>query len=273
MADKRECPNKIWLRRIDDKKRQVIHVAPPCNRKSCKFCGNEMRKAHFKRIAYVMTHRTDWQWFFIATTGKSWWHKVDDKAGISLVQIRKTWAKWRKRLARKASPNPVLYFRVYEQHESGVYHLHAIIGVKNDFWSSSGIGEYKTVKNPVKRKQKRKYSVTKARIKTDRRMRWVRQSWRECGGGYQIHIKQIFVNENATIHIKYVIKYILKSSTETSRLGEYSRNFPTIGRHEQTDEDGNIIEKTRYQWTILGAKPDEIELRLWHELGYSVVGV
>lgn len=265
MAEKKECPNKVWLRRTDEKTRTIIHISPPCGRKSCAYCANEIRKDHYKRIAYVMTHKSDMQWFFVTTTGKSWWHKVDDKSGVSLSEIRKVWAKFRKRLARKALPSDVLYVRVYEQHKSGVFHMHAIIGVKNDFWAESGIGEYKTVKTPSKRKQKRKYSVTKARIKTDRRVRWVRQAWRECGGGYQIHLKQIFILENAHTPIKYVVKYTVKGSTETSRLVEYCRKFPKMGARQR--------DKTKYTWVMLGYKPSNDEIKRLKDMGYAVVGV
>jgi len=258
------CENEIWLRRIDDKNRLIIYITVPCGRKKCKFCANEMRKNHYKRIAYTMHHRPDWHWFFVTTTGKSWWHKVDDKAGISLVQIRKVWAKWRKRLARSVGKSKLIWLRVYEQHEDGVYHCHIIFGTDAQWWAEDGIAEKKIVKLKAKRRQKRKVLVTEARIKTDRRSRWVKTHWEDAGGGYQIHLKEIHMNENAKTPIRYVVKYAVKSATDTSRVIEYSRNFPKLN---PVPED-----KIKYQWLMIGTRPTAHEIAQWRLLRYATVG-
>lgn len=258
---KTKCPNAIWLRRVDDTHRQVIHIAVPCGRKTCKFCANEIRKSHFKRVAYTMQHRQDWKWFFVTTTGKSWWHDVDDKAGISLILIRKTWSKFRKRMAR-AMKGKMVWLRVYEQHKSGVYHVHFIVGTDNEWWRDDGMNEFKVITQKSKRKQKRKRLVTSVRLTTDRRSRWVKKHWFASGGGYQINLKEIVMGENAIAPIKYVVKYTVKSSTDTNRVVEYSRNFPKLGYED----------KTKYDWLVIGSPPTPYEIEEWQRIGYMVIG-
>lgn len=262
---KKACQNKIWLRRIDDKTRMVYHVKIPCGRKKCPYCANEIRKSHYKRIAHVMSHRANWHWFFISTTGKSWWHDTDDKAGISLEQIRAVWAKFRKRLVRKTKDGKLLWVRVYEQHKSGVYHLHAIIGTNSEFWADSGIGEQKTVKMRSKRKQRRISVATKARIRTDKRIRWIRKAWTACGGGYQVNMTQIHNHENSLVMVGYVVKYTVKTTSGTSRVIEFCRAFPKVGEKSP--------DKKTYQWLLLGTPPTIGEIRQWQAMGYAVLGV
>lgn len=259
------CKNEIWLRRIDDKHRLVIYVAVPCGRKKCPYCANVMRKNHYKRIAYTMSHRPDWHWFFITTTGKSWWHKVSDKEGISLTEMRKVWSRWRKRLARSVGKDKMVWMRVYEQHKSGVYHCHIIFGTDSAWWAESGIAQNKIVKLKAKNRQKRKVLVTTARIRTDRRARWVKTHWYGAGGGYQVNLKEIFLGENAKTPIRYVVKYAVKSADETNRVIEYSRNFPKLN---PVPED-----KVKHQWLIIGTRPTDREIEQWRALNFATVGV
>ena len=258
-----ECQNRIWLRRVREKYLLVQYISVPCGRKSCKACAKEMQKAHQKRIEWVMAKYPNYTWMFVTTTGKAWWRKKTPSkpTGNSLELIRHSWSKFRKRLNRKTKKSGLLWMRVYEQHQDGTYHTHAIIGSDSPFFATSGIGEPVMAKtHKTRAKRARKTYATNRRLKQDRRLRWIRTAWFGSGGGYMVHMSVIdFVSGSKSIG--YVVKYSIK----TGRVIEYSRNFP----HFVDAKDPDKIT----DWEFVGARPNMLEIEWLIADGYTVTGI
>jgi len=262
------CQNGVWLRARDDKNNTVIFINPPCGLKSCPHCSKTLRNKHFARVLIAMQLYPDYTWMFVTTTGRKWWRKVNDKKGITRGLIAHVWSKFRKRMAR-ASPDGILWMRVYEQHKSGVWHTHAIIGCKSEWWNESGIGEHVTIAKKAKRKQKSWKIVTTKRYKTDRRTRAIRRHWFACGGGEQINMQLLTNDISGEEKIRYVVKYATKPTNNDDgedvtvgiRTTDYSRNFPKFPK--PTPE--MILE-----WEFIGSNLSDHELNWWIEQGFKI---
>jgi len=210
-----------------------------------------------------MLRNPKYVWFFVTTTGKSWWHKEHKDVGLdTLPLIRETWAKFRKRLARTMGKD-FFWMRVYEKHESGVWHVHLIVGTQADWWKHDGIGDYVTQKRPSKRKQKRQMLITKKRAFTDRRKRAIKRHWEGSGGGYQIDLQPLNTGGKAKSKVGYVVKYAMKSYIEAQRVLELSRNFPKLTNYE----GGGDSELT---WVYIGKVLSGAELLSWYDEDYEI---
>lgn len=258
-----KCKSGIWLRAIDDDTNTVLFWYKPCKLKGCPQCSKEIKKAHKKRIMFAMLRNPKYTWFFVTTTGKSWWHKEHKDVGLdTLPLIRATWGKFRKRLSRSMGKD-VLWMRVFEKHESGVWHVHAIIGTRVEWWKHDGIGDYVTQKRPSKRKQKRKMLITKKRAYTDRRKRAIKKHWEGSGGGYQIDLQPLDTVNRARRRVGYAIKYGLKTYIEASRVLEYCRLFPKLTQVE-------IKSMSKLKWEYLGKVLSGAELLYWYDEDYEI---
>ena len=186
---KTACKNGVWLQAWEgDYGERRLFFSPPCKLKSCEACSRAKRFYHVARIATQVESEPDLHWYFVTATARAKYHKAGN-VDESLNSLRASWSRVRKRLNRRFSL--VLWVKVYERHKSGIYHLHALIGV------NGRLSE-----------------------------RYIRKIFFQTGAGYMIKRKIL----EAVYHVRYVAKYATKSDVPIRAI-EYSRNFKKLAEH------------------------------------------
>lgn len=191
MSRRQKCNDGVWLMaRLGEHGEERWFFSPPCGLKKCPTCSEMARKRHVARISLAVQSDDgrELNWYFITGTARAKFHRkkmVDE----GLASIRRAWSVVRKRLNRRYEV--VVWVKVYERHKSGMYHLHAIVGI------------YGTMDKNI-----------------------IKKMWFEGGGGYQVDLKRLSRHSQ----IKYIAKYATKSDVPIRAI-EYSRNFPKLAEN------------------------------------------
>lgn len=202
-----------------------------CKQWSCEYCArvNQViwRSWIIKRIAEL-----GGKWVFVTITA----HEKAHKAGRSIENLRDGWNKLYHRLRRKYTPQKPEYVRVFEKHQSGQFHIHAIIRID----PSEDNKEYKT--SPTSR--------------LPQLTRWLKSNARECGLGYQCHAVKIPDNGSGTLVATYITKYMTK---DAQNLGDMPKSLHRI----QTSNGIGAVkpDAPKYGWRLRAGvyKPDVTE--------------
>lgn len=149
----------------------------------------------------------------------------------SVKNLRQGWKKLYNRIRRKFGVN--YYVKVWEMHKDGTFHLHGLID---------------------------------AVIPT----KWLKDSARQCGMGYQVDIHAV---ENAGQVAGYICKYFLKSQESISQDNQFPENLRRIevSRNwlQLAEPDGFMV----FQWMINQTREGQLrnafQLKTIHE--YRIV--
>lgn len=117
------CPNfkKIIVGNDDENQRGVI-VRGRCKQWKCEYCAVRNAMVWMYRIRDTVQESGN-VWAFVTFTAPDY-----SRTPIaSLRALQEGWKAFREALRYKRGKNKFRYLRVYEMHEDGAYHLHAII--------------------------------------------------------------------------------------------------------------------------------------------------
>lgn len=201
-----ECPNPSvpWATKMDEQTKKISVFKLSCKKWDCPVCGMRNGRKWLARILDFMnkaetkkvTDETGWHFYTLTSHGK-----VRSPEG-SLKILRHGWSMLRKKLAREVET--LYYVRVWEFHEDGAFHMHALV---NAPWTDS----------------------------EDRLKDWAA----DHGMGNQAEVHEI---ENAGMAAGYVCKYLLKSQQFADRYPkgcrriEVSRNWQKWIEYKSEDE-------------------------------------
>lgn len=177
-----DCPNAkdVWVIGVNTKARHVIMFHPNCKVWSCPTCGARNGKRWLARIINGMNKKGG-KWSFLTITAHERWRGQT----ASIANLRKGWKKLYNRLHRRVQ---VTYALVWEFHKDTSFHLHILMNLDCEYLLS-----FKGCGKPKK--------MLKA-------SRWVKDTARQCGMGYQVVMKPV---DNAGQAAGYIAKYMLKS--------------------------------------------------------------
>lgn len=166
-----------------DVETQVAEFAKgTCKMWACEPCGARNAKRWIARIIKgCNTHANDW--YFCTMTADENWRGADN----SLRNLRRNWAKLRKRLARlaKKSDRGFYYVRVWEAHKDGSFHMHLITN----------------------------FPVT---------TKWLKDNAKTCGLGHQARSEK---TANPGQVAGYISKYMVKSLPNASHYPKGARRI------------------------------------------------
>lgn len=191
--------NAILVAEDTDSNRTLV-TRTRCKMWSCPYCAQQNRRVWRARIiAHINAIGGEWCWFTLTAHGK--------KRGKikSLENLRLAWDTLMKRMKRKYKFQH--YVRVYEQHQDGSYHCHAIANFHfHDLRWRYSKGERTT-----------QYS------------RWLAATAKDMRLGYYTHAANI----DSTMHGGYVSSYVTKYMTKLSP--EFDAQLGRV-RHIQTSQ-------------------------------------
>lgn len=200
------CSNQSvpWITGINHLSREVFLLRGSCGMWSCPQCGARNGRRWLARILEHMNRNKRRNWYFVTLTAHEKWRGPS----ASRRNLQTGWKRLYNRIRRKYGL--VEYVKVWEAHDDGSWHIHAI-------WNRK-IGK-----------------------------RWLKDNARACGMGYQVHCVQA---KNPGQVAGYCAKYLLKSLDQAPvyergmRRIEVSRSWTKL--EENTDDDLSwLINHTR----------------------------
>lgn len=203
-------------------KKALVHRAS-CKQWDCPACG--ARNAR-RAIALCINHinAVGGQWYFVTITAHEKWRGKE----LSLQNLRRNWHKLRKRM-RDQNGGHFDYFRVYEFHKDGSWHMHLITNCELPFTSRV---------------------APDGRIK--HRSNWLKENARSSGLGFMTDYQPL---DNAGFAAHYVAKYMTKSTENAENWLKGMRRYQTSqgwaklpDLHEETDFDWQYIESGAHIW-------------------------
>lgn len=184
-----------------DHKRLFVRLR--CKMWTCAYCAAKNREIWRARLINHI-HKTGgaWTWFTITA------HRFARGEQRSLANLRQAWDALMKRMKRKFGN--FSYARVYEKHQDGSYHIHAI--------ASFNFGD---IRVRVARKSKKRTSYS----------RWLQKTAWELGIGMYTHAEDAGQESfHSGFIASYITKYIVKLDETTK--AEFGRV-----RHIQTSQN------------------------------------
>lgn len=192
-----------------------------CWRWTCEYCADinrQLWKRHIER-GVGATHRK--YWWFVTLTASSEAHWT----GNTVDNLQKAWKRLYDRLNRKFWAYRAVYCWVFEPHESGELHIHALMSF-NARAAGMKRGELDKDGNDIE--------VT----------RWFKDNMAQLGAGYQASCKPLDSSSSIKKRVRYVTKYMTKqtqsafSDRKRFRYIHCSQNF------------GALRQKSELKWNI-----------------------
>lgn len=192
----KSCPNfkKLIVGNDNENGRGVV-VRGRCKQWSCEYCATRNAMAWMYRIKDTVEPSGN-VWSFVTFTSPA---KIRDSQA-SLNAIQDAWNKFREALRHKRGKKAFRYLRVYEMHEDGAYHLHAILEHKFDDIKIANKGT------------KKEYPYS----------RWIKDNTRKWGFGYICSAGNFVATAHAWNVGRYIAKYMTKGD---ERIGAGVRRF------------------------------------------------
>lgn len=161
-----------------------------CKSWYCPVCATQNKKQWTAvLLEYINTHLgTGWCWFTLTAHEDS----HEETGEYSLLNLTRSWDRLIKRMKRKYGKFE--YCRVYEEHKTGAYHLHAI---------RSGNWDDLIERNP---------GTDESYMDSP----WLRKNARNLGQGYMTHADNLEA-ANSALAIYYVIKYMVKLNEQSKK--------------------------------------------------------
>lgn len=228
-----ECPNftGYLLGLYDDR---AILLRTRCKQWSCEVCA-EVNRAQWRAVIIDAVNKIGGQWAFMTLTA----HQNATTEETSLKNLQGGWKRLIERIKRQLEPGFKLHFvRVYEHHEDGRIHMHALIN-----WIPKDYKEPKRKSSPGSR--------------------WLKDNAPQCGMGNQVKI--IVIKGHAGLVAAYITKYMTKQMDA----------FPKGTRRIQTSQgfkQPNDFQDTNYLWKRI-ATLTKFEAELNWKYGYTITDV
>lgn len=143
------------------------------------------------------------RWVFVTLTAPPWAHKTPIK---SLNVLKKAWSKMYDKLRYK-NGGRLSYVMVYETHESGAFHVHALVDMGDVYDAyNEAIDRTLSRKEIIKQEKAHSFGV------------WLKDAAVSSKAGWVCHATRILEGEaqedNARLAVGYVSKYLTKGSLE-----------------------------------------------------------
>lgn len=219
LSAQKRCRNPkapILFGRANDRSMALVHKAK-CGCWACSTCG--ARNAR-RAIARCLNHINSigGQWYFATITAHENWHVTPE---ASYKNITTNWHKLRKRL-REIHGGQFSYFRVWEHHKDGTFHMHLITNCELPY------------KTKVLPDGKIKYTCA-----------LLKKHARRSGMGYMVDYQPL---DNAGFAAHYVAKYMSKSITDSSKWIKGMRRYQTSGDWISLPDLSKV---TEFDWTYM----------------------
>ena len=209
-----------------------------CKQWSCAYCAEINKRMWRARIFHAAETLAEWDWSFITITA----HSKARSARASLDNLKSHWSALRKRLKRKYGS--FHFVRVYERHNDGAYHLHALLNVHFDdikIRTSRGGKEtpYSAQIDEYVRRIDRDKNGKRRRNKDGTYKLMKLPAGAKLGLGYYTHAENMRSARGAAV---YVSKYLTK---DTGEIEKYTRRIQTsIGFPKLPNE------ASEYEWSL-----------------------
>lgn len=217
---KKKCKNPkapILFGKHKEKLHGLVHKTA-CKQWSCKECAAKNAR---RAMALCINHinKVGGQWYFATITAHRFWRGKEK----SYENIRTNWDKLRKRMIRQHGKN-FDYFRVWEYHKDGSFHLHIITNCQLPYAEKTN------------KKGEKKFTCA-----------WLKDNAAECGLGFMADYQPL---DNAGFAAHYVTKYMTKSFEDSDKWISGMRRYQTS--HDWTRlPDMMEDEKTDYDWQYM----------------------
>jgi len=229
-----------------------------CKKWSCAYCAGQNRKQWRYRIGYAAEALEIECWSFITITAHS-----EQRGLASLKNLRVHWDVLLKRMRREYGKFP--YIRVFEKHEDGSYHVHALLGfhfpatdLKTRKSKNGNETSYSTlIDDYVRRKPKPRQKT----VKVGKRVLAALPRGATHGLGWYHHAENLIHAYGAA---KYVTKYMTKGDDKMEnglRRIQASQGFPKPPR-----------DAAQYEWRVYSGFSEEDAWQHW-SVGADVVDV
>lgn len=187
------CPNFnliVWKKEAG----RIVFSRIRCKMWSCDYCAEINRQAwrsHLKKRIGGLGGT----WYFVTITAAEWYREkakslANLRRGLNMMfkRIKRIWGK-------------IEYVRVYEIHEKGAYHAHAIIMGLSPFVAvkenRSGVNGF----TPADDRSVRTWAVRT----------WFKKTARACKMGYMVDVQRVSGVQKV---VNYVVKYITKETQD-----------------------------------------------------------
>lgn len=174
---------------------QVSIAHMRCKMWSCPHCG-PINAASWR--AYLLqkfnSDLAGEKWIFVTITAHARAHVT---AARSLLNLQQGWKKLYDRMLRRWGKGGLQYVRVFEQHRSGRYHMHALISAGGAY-DAHGI-----------------LPLSLAREFRHPECIWLRRACVSVGLGWRVHMRRVWDHQtrqaNAGLVVGYMMKYMAKN--------------------------------------------------------------
>jgi hypothetical protein len=198
----KHCPRIKHLIASRDFKEGFLSIARMrCRQWDCEYCSTknaDMWRAHL--LETFCNRLSEKRWVFITLTVPSWAHKKDPD--VSLKILKQAWGGLYDRLRYK-NGGSLSYVMVYETHESGVFHVHALVDM-GDIYDGYGviIDEALSGEARIEAEKKHPFCLWLMEKCVDVKLGWVCHATRIREGKTG--------KDNARLAVGYMTKYFTK---------------------------------------------------------------
>lgn len=244
------CPRiKTLIASWDFKPGYLAIARMRCRQWDCEYCAvknADMWRAHLLHtFCEVMT---DKRWVFITLTVPGWAHR--QPVNVSLELLKKAWNGMYDKLRYKNGGH-LSYVLVYETHASGIFHVHALCDMGDDYDAYYTVnGLRRDHEERVADEKEHSFCVWLKEKATDEKLGWVCHAARIREGDTGA--------DNARLAVGYITKYISKAATEVV-LPKRARRICTsrdIGSpRSKSKKEFSWVIKPSIQWRSSRAVP------------------
>jgi hypothetical protein len=207
-----------------------IVIRSACDQWSCPSCGARNARYWIAKIVNGM-NKIGGQWYFMTITA----HENDRTVEGSLKCLRQGWRRLRDKIVYKFGKFD--YFKVYEHHEDGAFHLHLMTNVQIP------------------------YTETKNELGgIEYRCKWLKDAARDCDMGWKADFQPLRSPAGGAY---YLAKYLTKS------IGTEGHDWPKNLRRVQCSQSWpklkDLTEESTIEWSYV-----QNQTQLWYMLYLSL---
>lgn len=230
--------NRPYITGVGSEAQIALLLRPDCKRWSCRHCAAKNARRWIARIINHVNTKPQATWQMFTLTAHEKWRGMD----ASAKNLRSGWKRLYNRMRDRFGTED--YVKVWERHADGSLHLHGLI------CDEIGEGTYWLEDHPPHR------------IMTHR---WLKNSARSCGMGYQVDLHPV---DNAGKVAGYISKYFMKSEEigampEGLRRIEVSRNWTKLP---------DLVAENQFSWIINETRDGQIRTaQQYFARGYDIL--
>lgn len=229
--------NRPYLTGVGNAENTAILLRPDCKCWNCPKCAARNAKRWIARIINHVNTKPDATWQMFTLTAHENWRGERS----SVENLRQGWKRLYNRIRDKFGCDD--YCKVWERHTDGTLHLHGLI------CDEIGEGTYWLEDNPPHR------IMTK---------RWLKNSARSCGMGYQVDLHKV---DNAGQVAGYIAKYFMKSEA----VGAMPKDLRRIEVSRGWTKLPDLVADNQFSWIINATRDGQIRTaQQYFERGFDI---